>query len=300
MNAKPDLSRNPTPLEAERWIEELWQEAEGITVEAEFATNRGQLFNMGSYNVRNCCYVRMTTSRGHTFYCYYDRAPATPSPLIVHTPGYNSEVSTHHMLKMEGFNVLHIDPLGYLTPSGPDESKKRDGGWPVLGDTMASFGREGYREWFLNCIVAVRWALGREENHPDRVSFFGTSQGGMGSLVLGSIFAGRGARCVCSDVPYLQNLGMGGYDPGFAAQADPDRAFRALAMFDGMTHRERLSTMPVLLTCGGKDEVCPPETISALYDVLTGTKSLTYLADTTHGYTQEFVYLAKAWLRMYA
>ena len=62
----------------------------------------------------------------------------------------------------------------------------------------------------------------------------------------------------------------------------------------------RFMIAAVLLTCGGKDEVCPPETISALYDALSGTKSLTYLADTTHGYTQEFVYLAKAWLRMYA
>ena len=300
MTVTPDLSRYPTPAEAEAWIDALWRETESISVTAEFLPARGFQFNMGSFNIRNCGYVRMNTSDGRTFYCYYDRVPRGPAPLIVHTPGYNSEVSTHHMLKLEGFNVLHVDPLGYLTPDGPDESKKRDGGWPVLQDTVESYGARGYRDWIRNCILAVRWAMAREENLPGRVSFFGTSQGGMGSLVLASVFAGRGARCVCADLPYLQNLGMGCYDPGFSRTEDPGRAFRALAMFDGMTHRERLSALPVLLTAGGKDEVCPPQTISALYDALTGTKSLTCLADSMHCYTEEFIYLAKAWLRMYA
>ena len=68
------------------------------------------------------------------------------APLLVHTPGYSAEISTHPELVSLGYNVLHISPLGYATPNGPDETQKRDNTWPVLADTISSHGEKGYKQ----------------------------------------------------------------------------------------------------------------------------------------------------------
>ena len=39
-------------------------------------------------------------------------------------------------------------------------------------------------DWLINCALAIRWTQGRTEVIPGRISFFGTSQGGGGSLTL--------------------------------------------------------------------------------------------------------------------
>ena len=90
------------------------------------------------------------------------------------------------------------------------------------------------------------------------------------------------------------------YDTGADGMPDPERAWRAAALLDGMAHRERLSRLPVLLTSGSEDTLCPPRTIQALFDALTGTKAYMNIEGSGHCYTQEFVYMAMAWLRMYA
>ncbi len=201
---------------------------------------------------------------------------------------------------------MHISPLGYATPDGPDENKKKEGIWPVLPDTITSNAEEGYKQWLLDCILAVKWAMERPEVIRDRVSFFGTSQGGGGALLLGSIFKDKGVRCVAADVPFLTNFpmatGRGAY--GMARNVldkldNKEAGWRALGFIDTLSHARRL-TVPVLLTGGGRDLVCPADTVESLFSRLPGTKSYTYLADTEHRYTYEFLPLVKAWFRLYA
>jgi cephalosporin-C deacetylase-like acetyl esterase len=75
-------------------------------------------------------------------------------------------------------------------------------------------------------------------------------------------------------------------------------AWRALGFVDTLSHAHRL-TMPVLLTAGTADDVCPPPTIRKFFDTLTGTRSYTELADQTHRYTVPFMHLARAWMGLY-
>jgi cephalosporin-C deacetylase-like acetyl esterase len=77
-----------------------------------------------------------------------------------------------------------------------------------------------------------------------------------------------------------------------------EAAWRGLGFVDTMNHGRRL-TVPVLLTAGEADNVCPPETIGALFERLPGTRSLTLLQNEGHGYTRQFVPLATAWFRLY-
>lgn len=242
-----------------------------------------------------------------SFYVYWQPALSEPAPLIVHLPGYGSEMSRHPELAASGFHVLHISPMGYMTPNGPDESKRPGHGhWPVLPDTIATQAKGGYCDWLTCAAIGVRWAMEQRSVLPGRISFFGTSQGGGAALLMASIFRDYGVRCAAADLPFLTNFPLadwrGAY--GLARRAWPEegggsQAWKALGYIDTLSHARRLER-PVLLTSGGRDEECPPDTIESLFRELPGTKSLTFLHESEHRYTREFVPLALAWFRLYA
>ena len=297
----------PNQDELAGWIASIWEMAEQTECTAEILENNGFSFSLGVNHVgAEFTYVKFSPKGMDPFYGYWQPVLSGPAPLLFHVPGYGAEMSTHPELVSLGFNVLHVSPMGFATPEGPDESKKRNDSWPVLPDTVISGGKEGYRIWLANCIMAIKWAMQQAEVIEDRISFFGTSQGGGGSLLLGSLFKDRGVRCVAADVPFLTNYpladGRGAYQhaaEGLDAVEDKAAGWKALGFADTINHAERL-TMPVMLTAGGKDEACPPETVQSLYEELPGTKSLTYFKDLTHRYTREFLPLAAAWFRIYA
>ena len=298
----------PGPAEVDEWLESIWDLVNATPCAAEVLPDAGFTHQMSMYHLSNA-YVRFEPEGMAPFYGYWQPALSAPAPLVVHVPGYGAEISAHPEITADGYNVLHISPLGYCTPGGPDLPKQRNGEWPVLPDTILTDGQEGYRHWLANCAMAVNWAMARAETLGGRVSFFGTSQGGGGSLLLGSLFAGRGARCVCSDVPYLTDFRgaiasgkLGGYSM-FAdmlpSAPDEAAAWRTAGLIDTTSHVHRLD-LPVLLTAGGPDETCPPHTIEKLFSLLPGTRSYTFLKDVGHRYTTEFIPLVQAWLKLYA
>ena len=65
------------------------------------------------------------------------------------------------------------------------------------------------------------------------------------------------------------------------------------------SHARRL-TLPVLLTAAELDESCPPDTVETLFQKLPDVRSYTFLKNTAHRYTTQFVPLAAAWFRLYA
>lgn len=249
-------------------------------------------------------FIRIESEGYAPFYCYYQPCYNKTAPLIVHTPGYGGEMSMHPELA-QYFHVLHINPLGYTTPQGKDITKMTMGGAPgVLPDTFLSGAKEGYYTWLVNCVMAVRWALSQESVLPDRVSFFGTSQGGGAAMLLGSVFNDI-TRAVACDQPFLTNFTMadhkGAYSMGIDLyfEADTDMKARAQYLIDTIHHVHRF-TFPVLLTSGGKDNVCPPETIADLFHRIKGTKSYTHFEHLTHGYNREFIQMVKSWFLIYA
>lgn len=296
----------PSHAEVDEWIDALWASAEASSCEVQRLDEQGYTHSFGVRHMPDHRYVEFCADGTDPFYGYWQPAPGGPSPLLVHVPGYGAEMSMHPDLVAEGYNVLHISPLGYSTPTGSDESKMRDGRWPVLPDTLLTGAEGGYREWLKQCLLAVRWAASQPEVIENRVSFFGTSQGGGGALLLGSLFRDRGCRCVAADVAFLTGFplgkGKGAYAEtveGMAGMTDLKAGWRTLGFIDTFSHARRL-TCPVLLTAAGDDETCPPETIAALFERLPSTRSYTYLAGVGHRYTVEFIPLARAWFRLYA
>jgi cephalosporin-C deacetylase-like acetyl esterase len=302
----PEFRYYPSPEEVDAWIQSIWQTSDEVKYHVETLPLNGFSPSLTINHTKGFQYVKFTCDQRHTFYAYWQPTWCVPAPLLVHVPGYGAEISIHPELVAEGYNVLHISPLGYCTPNGPDEDKKKEGIWPVLPDTVTSDAEEGYKQWLIDCVLAIKWAMQRPEVIQDRVSFFGTSQGGGGSLLLGSIFRDNGVRCVAADVPFLTNFpmaaGSGAYwiaRHALDTLENMEAGWRALGFIDTLSHARRL-TVPVLLTAGGKDSSCPAETVESLFFKLPGTKSYTYLADSGHRYTHEFVPLVKAWFRLYA
>lgn len=212
----------------------------------------------------------------------------------------------HPQLSDLGYNILHISPLGYVGPSGIlDTQLMPDGHWPVLPNTALGL-PGGYDDWLSDCLLAVRWAQGQPEVLPGRLSFFGTSQGGGGSLLMASILGAERVRCVCADLPFLTDFpGSGLVEPVYSilrpalAAAPLEEFWRRLGFVDTTSHAHRLS-MPVMLSAGGEDYVCPASTVESLFRLLPGTKQYTYLQRQIHTQSRTSIHLFAAWLKLYA
>ena len=250
-------------------------------------------------------YVRFEPAGRAPFYAYFQPCFNKAAPLLVHTPGYGGEMSIHPELT-DSFCVLHINPLGYVTPNGKDNSKMTmNGVGSVYPDTILSEGKRGYFDWLTDCVVAVEWAKKQPEALKDRLTFFGLSQGGGAALLLGSIYSGKGTRCVAADQPFLTDFALadqlGAYGMGKELYGDipKEKVLDSLFNYDTVNHVHRYN-FPVLLTSGGKDNVCPAETIQSLFSKLKGSCSYTHFEHLGHGYNKEFVSLAKAWFDIYS
>jgi len=313
----PEFSTYPDADEIDQIIGDMWTDADRVPAIATNLNDPGFSYGLSMFHMRGYSYIRFEPEGRAPFYAYWQPAPSQPAPLLVHTPGYGGRITVHPDLVTRGYNVLHVNPLGYGTPTGADETKKRgQDDWPVYKDTIFGGFEAGYRPWLLNAMQAVAWAQAQPDVLADRLSFFGTSQGGGATLLLGSIFHNKGVRCLAADEPWLVNFpayrelvpdwAQGAGDAGspglfdrIAAADDPGVLWRRIGIIDALSHLHRLD-MPVLLTAGGADNTCPEPTIRSLYDMLPGTKAMIHLHAEGHGYTKEFPTLAAAWFRLYA
>lgn len=304
----------PTQGEIDSWCANLLDRAENTKFTATPLNTPSYSFSLAVRHTRGNTYIAFESPSFDTFYGYWQPVPhGGPAPLLVHVPGYGAELSTHPELVAAGFNVLHVNPQGYGTPTGPDESKKIGGEWPVMAQTVGTCGQCGYVDWLRDALVAVGWARSQPMVQPGRLGFFGTSQGGGGSLLLGSLLRDLGARAVAADLPFLTNYPLvagltdtGAYRLTFTPMkqlkqenpASVPAAWKALGFVDTMSHVHRL-TMPVMLTAGTEDTATPVVSIKPLFEALPGTRSYTELAGQTHAYTVPFLRLAEAWFGMY-
>ena len=304
----------PTSPEVDQWCESLLVEADRAPLVAEVLTDMAPWpFTLGVRHHAGHRFVKFSAGE-ETFYGFWQPAlSGGPAPLLLHVPGYGAEMSAHPELVAAGFNVLHINPLGYATPEGPDESKRPAGEWPVLPETVKTYGEHGYRDFLRHVAIAFRWASLQPCVQANRVGVLGTSQGGGTALLTASLLRDRGMRAVAADLPFLTNypLTVAKENPGAyylaqsalacVAKEHPDRlpdAWRALGFVDTLNHAHRL-IMPTLLTAGTIDETTPPDSIFSLFEQLPGTRSYTEIAGQAHEYTAPFLRLARAWFEIY-
>lgn len=302
----------PTAAEVDEWCRALLRRAEGADLGVEML-DEVPWSPAGGIRHARARYVAFHSTALGRWYGIWQPCPSGRGPVLIHVPGYGAEMSTHPELTADGYNVLHISPLGYATPEGHDLSKQEGDSWPVLPETIRTFGEGGYVDWLAQAVAATLWVREQDGVESGRYGLFGTSQGGGGSLLLGSILAEDGVLAVAADVPFLTDYAWaheegieGAYDLIRAplealAKEGPERlaaGWKALGFADTICHAHRL-TMPVLLTSGRDDTTCPPETIRALFERLPGTRGYVDLAGQGHEYTVPFLTLTRAWMRLH-
>ena len=305
-NIEEAFSFYPSKTQVDCWAEKLLQESRNQKITGFFTDDNPILHQFGnSPNALINKYIRFDTSIGRTFYGYWQPAIKQPAPLLINLPGYGGYISMHPQINDDGYNILHISPLGYVSPQGPrKELLMEDGNWPVLDNTARGL-PGGYRDWLLDCLLAILWAKQLPEVLPERISMFGTSQGGGGSLLIASILQEE-IRCVCADLPFLTAFplsGLFGSAYGILQKAYPEvqaeQFWNQLGYIDTLSHAHRLH-IPVMLSAGGEDITCPPATVEALFGKLHTTKQYTYLEHNIHTHSRQSMILFRAWLALYA
>ena len=170
---------------------------------------------------------------------------------------------------------------------------------------MDPYNEEGYFGWLAQCLIAIGYIQRHEKVIENRISFFGTSQGGGGAILLASLFQNRGLRCVGAEQPFLTDFAESGFEGAYSMvqtefdqQQDIALAWKALGTIDTLSHAFRIQS-PILLSTSKSDEACPQKTVYRLYERLSGVKAICSLDYLNHGYSAEFVQLFTAWLKIY-
>ena len=296
----------PDARQVDSWADSLLQRSQVLSLKAEFSDFVPITESFGNNpNTLEGRYVSFTLSSGHRFWGYWQPAMKQPAPLLINLPGYGSCISCHPQINDDGYHILHISPLGYVEPQQiHGELRRQDGSWPVLENTALGL-PGGYEDWLLDCLLAIRWARAMPQVLADRVSLFGTSQGGGGSLLLASLL-GEDIRCVCADLPFLTGFPLShleGPAYGILQQAcsltPPQLFWNRLGYVDTLSHAHRIR-VPVMLSAGGRDTVCPPCTVKALFEKLPEvSKQYTYLKDNVHTHSRQSMFLFRNWLSLY-
>ena len=305
INQSEAFNYYPSHDEINQWALNLYHNSLSCSVNASFTNDMPVKQWFGNNpNTLNNRFIEFKTN-DHFFYGYWQPALKSPAPLLVNFPGYGSYISNHPQINDDGYHILHLSPLGYVTPSGIKSSHlMSDGNWPVL-DLTARGVSGGYEDWLLDCLLAIRWAKNNPEVLSDRISLFGTSQGGGASLLLASILQNQ-IRCVCADLPFLTAFPLSnlqGEAYGILQKAyhemDHKEFWHNIGFIDTVSHIHRYH-VPIMLSAGGKDNVCPAQSVKYLFDRIESTKQYTFLAEGIHTHTRESMYLFRMWFSLFA
>jgi cephalosporin-C deacetylase len=160
-----------------------------------------------------------------------------------------------------------------------------------------------YQGAYADVIRGIDYLLSRDDIDRERVAIAGTSQGGGIALAVASLDAR--IKVVVAHVPFLCDVRRAANIEGSlikklldTARMNNERHLRALEYFDPLQLVPALK-VPVLISSGGKDTVCPASTIRAVFDRVPGVKSLFHDPDLPHTSSERFYAMTWSWLGTY-
>lgn len=218
-------------------------------------------------------------------------------PGIVTAPGYGG--SQQGMMLddcQRGYAVLQI------YPRSQGESAKL---WKIDGPDKLTWQvdqPEGYyyQGAYVDVMRGIDYLLSRTDIDASRLGAMGTSQGGGIALAVGALDSR--VKAVAAHVPFLCDMRRAALIQGALVRtlleqhgALSSRTLRTLDYFDPVNLVEELRA-PVLLSAGGKDAVCPPETIRSVFGRLPGIKSLVEYPALPHTSSGDFYRMCWEWM----
>ena len=148
-----------------------------------------------------------------------------------------------------------------------------------------------YRRIFIGALRAVDYLTQLPEWDGKTLGVTGSSQGGMLSLVCGALhpkvsFIGAVHAAMCDHTASLHGKACG-WPHYFYGQKNPDsKKVANSGYFDGVNFARRLK-VPCWISFGYNDEVVPPNTTYATYNVIKSMKTLSVYQETGHYWFQE-------------
>jgi len=153
-----------------------------------------------------------------------------------------------------------------------------------------------YRGGFLDLVRGIDCLLTQSDVDPERIGCMGTSQGGGMALAASAI--DQRVKAVVAHVPYLCDMRHNATFARFTDLLDDPVFLNVFDYFDPVNLASWLRA-PALMSSGGKDEGCPAETIQAVFDRISGIKSLVHYPDLTHTSSRDFYAMSWEWMKRY-
>lgn len=224
-------------------------------------------------------------------------APAKPWPVIVTAPGYGGRQQGVMLSECQrGYAILQVFPRA----QGDSAELWNIGDADRLTWRLERPEGAYYQGAYADVIRAIDFAASRPELDRDRIALVGTSQGGGIALAVAAL--DPRAKAVVAHVPFLCDFRRAARTPATLVQQLLDRAgrndetaWRTLDYFDVRELAPRVR-VPVLVSVGGRDTVCPAPTIEAAYARLAGPKTLKAYPDLPHTSCVDFYNLSWTWL----
>jgi len=210
-------------------------------------------------------------------------------PAIVTPPGYGGwEFGTDLSESLRGCLILQV------YPRHQGRSKSVDDGVDHLSRGLPDRDSFNYRGIFMDIVRGIDYLATRPEVDVDRIALMGTSQGG--GIVLATAAINPRVRAVVAHVPYFCDVAN---NSAFAKHPLREAANAAMFQWFDPVALAPLIKAPTLISSGGADKVCPPETIRAVYDRLPGVKALYHDPEMTHTTSTDFHLMSWQWMQRY-
>lgn len=202
-------------------------------------------------------------------------------PAVVEYLGYGGSRGLPHQrieYAAAGYAHLVMDTRG----QGPDTADPADDDgaphWGIVTRGLLDPARSYYRRVFVDAVRALDAVAAHEEVDASRIAVAGVSQGG-GIAIAAASLSGIPSLALV-DVPFLCHFSravrLTDADPYGAISRYlaryPDRADAALATLsyiDGVHHAAR-AEVPLLMSVGLMDPICPPSTVFAAFNAWAG------------------------------
>jgi len=222
--------------------------------------------------------------------------PAKPWPVIVTTCGYSGRGQGVQLSECQrGYVILQV------YPRGQGESEEY---FKLKGDKVATLLTSPedayYRAGYMDIIRMIDYVITRSDIDPGRIALVSTSQGGGIALAVAAIDSR--VKAVVAHVPFLCNFRMAATIPKSLVkvlldrhQANHEASLRTLDYFDPFYLAPRIR-VPVLMSAGGKDELCPVKTIESVYTRIHSRKKLKIYPLLPHTTCLDFYNITWSWL----
>lgn len=233
--------------------------------------------------------IRFTSWSRIRIACWYcrPRDSTGPLPAIIQLPGYVSEPILQKSLARRGFAVLSVAPRGKLR-----SNLQFNPGYPgLMTHNIVDRETYAYRGFYVDAIRAVDALLELPEVDPNRIGVAGHSQGGALTLLTAAMrpeirAASAGAPFLCGIMDAIRLTNCHPYrEIKDYLRMYPEREAQVrctVAYFDLNNFADKI-TCPIIVNIGLADDVCPPETGYAVFELIGSTdKRLYEYADCMH------------------